>query len=336
MKIASYTNTVNFLQTINTSSKGDGNSQALKKDQDTVIIGKEARSLFDSQIQLQDAPEEIAQKIASMFKDGGKLNFVESEEQLAIRAEQQARLDEEIEHNVLAIIIPHIQTNEKLVNSLKGASQQVLDAAYSTISQNLLVHNVGNMTEEQRQAMISLGVEKAQFIADNYLEGKQAKDFMEAMTTIAKFAVNGKKNDNGTVSYAIEKGPLVHAPDDYIHIDDLVKEAFPEKWQSFKDKIVAATEKQDKDALVEAFKEYNQLVKSIYTNQPNLVQDKIKDYGNWQETIKNTEVSKHFSQLDNTSLSNFMKDIKTTNAWLSNEFLVKDLKNFQRYLTRNH
>ncbi|AVK84697.1 hypothetical protein C3943_14575 [Lysinibacillus sp. B2A1] len=71
MKIASYTNTVNFLQTINTSSKGDGNSQALKKDQDTVIIGKEARSLFDSQIQLQDAPEEIAQKIASMFKRMG-------------------------------------------------------------------------------------------------------------------------------------------------------------------------------------------------------------------------------------------------------------------------
>lgn len=41
---------------------------------------------------------------------------------------------------------------------------------------------------------------------------------MEAMTTIAKFAVNGVKNDNGTVSYAIEKGPLVNAPDDYIHI----------------------------------------------------------------------------------------------------------------------
>jgi len=33
---------------------------------------------------------------------------------------------------------------------------------------------------------------------------------MEAMTTIAKFAVNGVKNDNGTVSYAIEKGPLVN------------------------------------------------------------------------------------------------------------------------------
>lgn len=336
MKIASYTNTVNFLQTINTQSKGEGKPQALKNDQDAVTIGKEARSLFDSQIQLQEAPEEIAQKIASMFKDGGKLNYVESEEQLAIRAEQQARLDEEIEHNVLAIIIPHIQTNEKLVNSLKGASQQVLDATYSTISQNLLVHNVGNMTEEQRQAMISLGVEKAQFIADNYLEGKQAKDFMEAMTTIAKFAVNGMKNDNGTVSYAIEKGPLVHAPDDYIHIDDLVKEAYPEKWQSFKDKIVAATEKQDKDALMEAFKEYNQLVKSIYTNKPHLVQEKIKDYGNWQETIKNTEISKQFSQLDKTSLSNFMEDIKTTNTWLSNEFLAKDLKNFQRYLTRNH
>jgi len=39
---------------------------------------------------LQEAPEEIAQKIAFKFKGGGKLNYVESEEQLAIRAEQQA------------------------------------------------------------------------------------------------------------------------------------------------------------------------------------------------------------------------------------------------------
>ncbi len=336
MKITSYTNTVNFLQTMNTQSKDGGNPQALKKDQDAVTIGAEARRLFDSQIELRDVPEEIAQKIASMFKDGGKLNFVESEEQLAIRAEQQARLDEEIEHNVLAIIIPHIQTNDKLVNSLKGASQQVLDATYSTISQNFLVHNVGNMTEEQRQAMISLGLEKAQFIADNYLEGQQAKDYMDAMTTIAKFAVNGVENDNGIVLYAIEKGPLVHAPDDYIHIDDLVKEAFPEKWQSFRDKILAATENQDDDALVEAFKEYNQLVKSIYTNQPNLVQNKVKDYAKWQESISNTEISKQFSQLDKTSLSNFIDDIMTSNEWLSNEFLAKDLKDFQRYLTRNH
>jgi len=89
MKITSYTNTVNFLQTIHTLSKEDGNPQTLKKGQDVVTIGNEARSLFDSHIQLQEAPEEIAQKITSMFKDGG-LNYVESEEQLAIRAEQQA------------------------------------------------------------------------------------------------------------------------------------------------------------------------------------------------------------------------------------------------------
>ncbi|MEY9973111.1 DNA-directed RNA polymerase subunit F [Lysinibacillus sp. RC46] len=335
MKITSYTNTVNFLQSTNVKTKG-GNSRTVKKEQDAVTIGAEARKLFDNQIQLQDVPDEIAQKIASIFKDGGKLNFVESEEHQAIRAEQQARFDEAIEHNVLAIIIPHIQTNEKLVNSLNGASQQVLDATYSTISQNFLVHDVGNMTEEQRQAMISLGLEKAQYIADNYLTGQQAKDYMDAMTTIAKFAVNGVKNDDGKVVYAIEKGPLVHAPDDYIHIDDLVKEAFPEKWQSFKDKIVAATEKQDQDALLEAFKDYNQLVKSIYTNQSHLVQKKIENYNDWQETVKNTVISNHFSQLDKTSLSNFVEDIMTKNSWLSNEFLAKDLKNFQRYLTRNH
>ncbi|GLC89292.1 hypothetical protein [Lysinibacillus piscis] len=334
MKVMAYTNAVNTVQGRHVQSKEEEFLSVAKKEQDAVTIGQEARALFDAQIQLQDAPEEIAQKIASMFKDGGKLNFVGSEEQLAIRTEQQARFDEAIEHNVLASIIPHIQTNDKLVNSLKGASQQVHDATYSTISKNFLVRNIGEMTEEQRQAMISLGLEKAQFIADNYLKGQQAKDYMEAMTTIAKFAVNGVKNDDGTVSYAIEKGPLVNAPDTYIHIDDLVKEVSPEKWQSVQAKLAVATEKQDEQAIAEAFKEYQQLAQSIYTNRSHLVQQKIKDYSDWQQNIKNTVLPKYFSQLDKTSLSHLIDDIKTTNTWLSNEFLAKDLKDFQRYLTR--
>ncbi|MEK5232328.1 hypothetical protein MHB42_11215 [Lysinibacillus sp. FSL K6-0232] len=334
MKIESYANPATVLHAVNTQAKEEKHMQVSKDKQDAVTIGEEARRLFGAQVQLQEAPEEIAQTIASMFKDGGKFKFVESEEQLAIRAEQQVQFEDAIEHNVRAIIIPHIQTNDKLVNSLKGASQQVLDATYSTISQNFLVRNIGEMTEEQRQAMISLGIEKAQFIADHYLQGQQAKDYMEVMTTIAKFAVNGVKNDNGTVSYAIERGPLVNAPNDYVHMDDVVKEAFPEKWQRIQESISKATEKQDHEALAEAFKEYSQLAKSIHTSQPHLVQKKIKDYNNWQKAITNTVMPTQFQSLDKTSLPNFINAIEAANTWLSNEFLAKDLKQFQRYLTR--
>lgn len=149
MKIESYANPATVLHAVNTQAKEEKHMQVSKDKQDAVTIGEEARRLFGAQVQLQEAPEEIAQTIASMFKDGGKFKFVESEERLAIRAEQQVQFEDAIEHNVRAIIIPHIQTNDKLVNSLKGASQQVLDATYSTISQNFLVRNIGEMTEEQ-------------------------------------------------------------------------------------------------------------------------------------------------------------------------------------------
>lgn len=336
MRVTLQTNSVTLNQSMNVASQEKGiNGSSITENKDAVTIGQEARDLFDEQLQLKEVPEEIAQKIASTFENGGKLHYVESEEELAIRAKKQAEFDEAIHHNVGTLIIPHIQTNSKLQDSLEGASQQVRDATFTTISKNFLLRDVGDMTEEQRQAMISLGLEKARYIADNYLEGQQAKDYMDAMTTIAKFGVNGVKDESGKVTYAIEKGPLNSAPDDNVNMGDIIKEAYPDEWEANRAKRLAAIESKDYDALIAAFKEYDNLVKHVFTNQNHLVQDKISDYGEWKKMIENTTIPNHFSNLDKTSLSNFIENIKTANTALSNDFLTNDLKQFQKFLTRD-
>lgn len=50
--------------------------------------------------------------------------------------------------------------------------------------------------------------------------------------------------------------------------------------------------------------------------------------------IENKTIPNHFSNLDKTTLSNFRENIKTANTLLSNDFLKKDLKQFQNFLTR--
>ncbi|MFJ7953365.1 hypothetical protein ACIQZG_17815 [Lysinibacillus sp. NPDC096418] len=336
MRVTSHTNVVTLYQSMNvTSHAKETNGSSITENNDAVTIGQEARDLFGEQSQLKEVPEEMAQIIASLFTNGGKLDYVESEKELAIRAEKQAEFEASIHHKVGTLIIPHIQTNSKLQDSLEGASQQVRDATFTTISKNFLLRDVGDMTEEQRQAMISLGIEKAQYIADNYLNGQQARDYMEAMTTIAKFAVNGVKDENGKYSFAIEKGPLNSAPDDNVNMSEILKEAYPEEWEGNRAKRQAALESKDYDALIAAFKEYDDLLKNVFKNQQHLVQQKISNYSEWKKMIENTTVPNHFSNLDKTSLSNFIENIKTANTSLSNAFLEDDLKQFQNFLTRN-
>lgn len=48
-------------------------------------------------------------------------------------------------------VIPNVQTNEKLYNSLEGADENTVKAANGIIGNYFLPHNVGDMSEEQLQ-----------------------------------------------------------------------------------------------------------------------------------------------------------------------------------------
>ncbi|WP_042479314.1 hypothetical protein [Bacillus ndiopicus] len=68
--------------------------------------------------------------------------------------------------NVAKRIIPNIQLNEKLMNSLKGLDDYVIDAAYSIINDNLLTHD-GTLSAHERAELISLGIEKAKYLSEH-------------------------------------------------------------------------------------------------------------------------------------------------------------------------
>lgn len=96
--------------------------------------------------------------------------------------------------------------DKAVASALENCSKEEQGFVYDIIRQNFLVENKGSMTEEERQANISLGMKKAEYAAENFIPEESRKSFLEAMESIAKLASAGKADDNGNMDFGIAKG----------------------------------------------------------------------------------------------------------------------------------
>ena len=77
---------------------------------------------------------------------------------------------------------------------------------YDIIRENFLIGNGSSMSEEERQANISLGMKKAEYAANNFISEDKKSSFLDAMESIAKLASAGKMNADGNMDYGVKKG----------------------------------------------------------------------------------------------------------------------------------
>ena len=96
--------------------------------------------------------------------------------------------------------------DKAVVSAVENCSKEEQGFVYDIIRQNFLVGNTGFMTEEERQANISLGMKKAEYAAENFIPEDSRKSFLEAMESIAKLASAGKADNNGNMDYGVRKG----------------------------------------------------------------------------------------------------------------------------------
>lgn len=90
--------------------------------------------------------------------------------------------------------------------ALENCGKEEQGFVYDIIRQNFLVGNSGSMTEEERQANISLGMKKAEYAAQNFIPEESREAFLEAMESIAKLASAGKADSSGNMDYGVAKG----------------------------------------------------------------------------------------------------------------------------------
>lgn len=224
-------------------------------------------------------------------------------------------------------IIPNIQTNNKLEKSLQGADDNIVDAAYSIIRNNLIPSSIGDLTEDERIALISVGLEEAKFLADR-LEGDKASSFIDAMNTIAKYGINGKSDNQGNVTYDIRWGAIVGAPDDYISTGELMQRISPEQYKTYSAMLDEALEKNNEQLLLKATKFAIDWERKSYQTNPKQFEVEKEKQVNWKKSVDNTKINSSYKNTDRSNMETFINSILQQNKVLNTEHLSDNLQRF--------
>lgn len=281
---------------------------------------KEISSQYGDNVLVQfsgDGLQALAQDIQSQIKKG---NMELTEEQKAEQVRKQELMEQSIVQleNTHRLVIPNIQTNDKLYGSLENASEEVVKAANGIIKNYLMPHDVSGMTEEQRQDAIAFGLEEARYLAENYLDEQHAGDFLSAMETIARYGMNGTVSGDGKVTYHIEKGPLVGAPDDYVSESDILKSKAPDLYKELQEmnQGIARGETGWGRKFIELHQRINQRLNGYsgtvnQGKQLTYYEEAAAGYQSWKKAMDGTKLPTTYSGVSYLNINMFFNSLKS-------------------------
>lgn len=243
---------------------------------------------------------------------------------------KQAAFDADVVQleNTHRIIIPNIQTNKMLYDSLEGAEENVVQTATGIIKNYLLPWNVSGMSEQERKDQIAFGLESARYLAEDYLEGDKADTFLTAMETIAKYGLSGKVSENGKVQYDIKKGPMAGAPDDFVDTMDILKQKAPDLYREVKelnqDIINQKGNGKFSTRFLELFKKVQKVLDSKSSSGMTNREEAVQDYAAWKSNIEKTKLPESFQNVSYKDGQSFLESLKNQTS-LSNEWITKNV-----------
>lgn len=308
--------------------------------EETLQAMKEISSQYGDNVLVQfsgDGLEALSQSIQGQIKKGG---MELTEEQRAEQARKQELMEQSIVHleNTHRRIIPNIQTNKKLYDSLEDASEEIVKAANGIINRYLLPHDVSGMTEEQRRDAIAFGMEEARYLAENYLDEQHTGDFLSAMETIARYGMNGTVSEDGKVTYHIEQGPLVGAPDDYVSESDILKAKAPDLYKELQElnQGIARGETGWGRKFIDLHKRINQRLNSysgttVQGKRLTYYEEAAANYQAWKKTMDGTELPGTYSGVKYTDITAFFDSARTQGS-LGASWYAQAQERFARWL----
>lgn len=204
-----------------------------------------------------------------------------------------------------------------IIDSLNGVSDEVRQYAYDIVRNDLLLEYAEDISEDERQNLISLGLSEAQYIADNYLSGNNAKAFMSAIKKVAGIAANGVCEEDGTMNYGgiyrtdiTENGYTVQITDTF----NMMKRYRPDMYKEYKaiqkEFKETATEDRDTYALLKRLgKVMNQFMKEMIAQQPEAFKEFERDGLRKLERASDKDVKPTFRNVDTKGTQNFIQSL---------------------------
>lgn len=239
----------------------------------------------------------------------------EGKEALALKDDKDFA-DEIVSLNRPTILLPTysgIYSADKAVAAaIEGSTEEEQAFVYDIIRQNFLVENSSSMTEEERQANISLGMKKAEFAAENFISEEYRESFLNGMETIAKLASAGKVDAAGNVDYGVNEAKYLGHGSNLVYTTNVVDMMRKMDADAYKEYQEAGNQGSDhKEKAMNALKYLTNWYIDFVKKNPYAVdtyENKSEEY--LDSNVKDQELDKTFSGLDTKNKSSFIQSLR--------------------------
>ena len=198
--------------------------------------------------------------------------------------------------------------DKAVASALENCGKEEQGFVYDIIRQNFLVGNSGSMTEEERQANISLGMKKAEYAAQNFISEDSRDAFLEAMESIAKLAGAGTADSSGNMDYGVAKARYLG------HGSGLVQTTSALDMMRTMDKDAYAEYQkmgQNDDGGLSSLKYLTNWYAGAVKKDPSMVDTYEKQSEEYVEkNVKDRELDATFADIKTESMAAFLESLK--------------------------
>ncbi len=198
--------------------------------------------------------------------------------------------------------------DKAVASALENCGKEEQGFVYDIIRQNFLVGNSGSMTEEERQANISLGMKKAEYAAQNFISEDSRDAFLEAMESIAKLAGAGTADSSGNMDYGVAKARYLG------HGSGLVQTTSALDMMRTMDKDAYAEYQkmgQNDDGGLSSLKYLTNWYAGAVKKDPSMVDTYEKQSEEYVEkNVKDRELDTTFADIKTESMAAFLESLK--------------------------
>ena len=201
--------------------------------------------------------------------------------------------------------------DKAVASALENCGKEEQGFVYDIIRQNFLVGNSGSMTEEERQANISLGMKKAEYAAENFISADNKESFLEAMESIAKLASVGKSDTSGNMNYGVKKGNYLGHGSNLIYTTNALDMMRTMDSSAYEEHQKISKESSNADRPLYTLKYLTNWYEDAVKKNPSMV-DKYEEQSDKyvEEKVKDQQLDNTFADIKTNSKSAFLESLR--------------------------
>lgn len=201
--------------------------------------------------------------------------------------------------------------DKTVATAVENCSKEEQAFVYDIIRQNFLVKNSGSMTEEERQANISLGMKKAEYAAENFISEDNKSAFLVAMESIAKLAAAGSSDASGNMDYGVKKGNYLGHGSNLVYTTDGLDMMRTMDSAAYAEYQKIGKESSNEDRSLNTLKYLTNWYADAVKKNPSMV-DKYEEQSDkyLEEKVKVQKLDNTFADIKTDSKSAFLESLR--------------------------